>query len=174
MSAKPKLKMTEDINIDLMEYIKMNQKTKQKRVQSEEQRAKSIEALKKAREAKIAKKRQPVIDDKPKVEEPKVEVKAETPKVEAKVEAPKAMSSDMNSELLKGIYDLLKSQQELKKEPAQTPKPVQVAQPPTQKPAQVAQPPKPTPAQAPKPAPVIQPPKPVQVSVISNYRKPLW
>jgi hypothetical protein len=184
MPAKPKLNMTSDINIDLLEYIKNNQKPK--RVQSEEQRAKSIEALKKAREAKVAKKRP--VEVKPEV---KLEVKPEvTPEIktepikevkpdDANLKSPKSdflpekkgsndFSSD-NKEILKGIYELLKAQQQPKETPKPaSDKPKEVIKTPHTK-AFETDTPKPTPI--PTPAFIPTPPKP---TIMSNYRKPMW
>ena len=125
-------KMSEGINIDLMEYLEMNQKPKReqteeqkaqsiealnqkpKRKQTEKQMAQSIEALKKAREAKVAKKRQQEVTKTQEVKAPTAQPDmVKDVKVEVK---PEAKQTDNNSEILKGIYDLLKAQQQPKPE----------------------------------------------------------
>jgi hypothetical protein len=180
-------KITEDINIDLMEYIKQNQKQKTKRTLSEEDKKRRSELLKKAREVRAQNKL--LKTENTKTEHIK-EVKIEPVKVEPiKEQAPK----DMNSELLKGIYELLKSQQAKptatqqakptatpQAKPTPTPQEIRLQQIQQAKPQPIPQQakpqqakPQPTPQQ-PKPAPVPQIEQAPQFRAVSTFKRPIW
>jgi hypothetical protein len=183
-------KITEDINIDLMEYIKQNQKQKTKRTLSEEDKKRRSELLKKAREVRAQNKL--LKTENTKTEHIK-EVKIEPVKVEPiKEQAPK----DMNSELLKGIYELLKSQQAKptatpqakptatpqakptptpQAKPTATPQEIRLQQIQQAKPQPTPQQPKPQPTpQQPKPAPVPQIEQAPQFRAVSTFKRPIW